>query len=57
VALDTAGKCPPESMGMRAAWDRADKAVGALGALLKDEKTLPLLETVSRRILKIRQGL
>ena len=56
VALDMAAKCPPESMGMRASWDRADKAVEALGALLKDERALPLLETVSRRMLKIRQG-
>jgi hypothetical protein len=56
VALDLAVKCEPDTMGHRAAWDRADNAVEALGALLKDEQALPLLQTVSRRMLKIRQG-
>jgi hypothetical protein len=56
VALDMATACPVDSMGMSAAWDRANDAVEALGALLKDEMALPLLETVGRRMLKIRQG-
>lgn len=56
IALDMVVKCSPGTMGMGVAWDRSNDAVEALGALLKDEKALPLLETVGRRMLKIRQG-
>jgi hypothetical protein len=55
MALDMATKCEAGTIGMRAAWDRADNAVEALSALLAEERALPLLHTVQARLLKIRR--
>jgi hypothetical protein len=49
-------KCEPGSMGMRTAWSRTDEALEALGALLKNEQALPLVETVTARLLKLRRA-
>lgn len=55
VALDLC-KSGQDNMGMRAAWSYADDAVEALGELLKEERALPLLETVGARMLRLKRG-
>lgn len=55
VALDLA-KGEPGTMGMRTAWDRTDRAIEALAELLKEERALPLLQTVEARLLKVKRG-
>lgn len=56
IALDMAVKCEPGSMGMKVAWERADAAIETLSELLKEERALPLLQTVQARMGKIRRG-
>jgi hypothetical protein len=39
---------------MKVAWERADEAIATLSELLKEERALPLLQTVERRMRIIR---
>ena len=56
IALDMT-KCQPGSMGQGVAWERAEKALQELGALLKDQQVQPLLDTLGSRLLKIKRAL
>lgn len=57
IALDMAVTCSPGAMGQGVAFERCDRALEALSELLKEERALPLLQTVEARVLKLKRAL
>lgn len=55
IALDMT-KCSPGSMGQGVAWERTEKALEELGALLKGQEIQPLLDTLGSRMSKMKRA-
>lgn len=55
IALEMA-KCDPGSMGQGVAWERTERALEQLGALLKGQEVQPLLDTLANRMLKMKRS-
>jgi hypothetical protein len=53
LALDLAARSPPDTMGHRAAWDRAEKATRALGEFVAESEALAMAVRATARKMRL----